>query len=105
MSDEKQVLIEKAFADGFLTALMQLEAQILSTYAKKVLQIDKAVDFLNASSDDRLKVLQEKVQLGSLLNFIGKLRNVVTNTMDGKPANEEKPNANTAQMDGGVILQ
>lgn len=103
MSDEKQMLIEKAFADGFITALAQLEAQILSKYAKDILDIKSAVDFLNASPEDRLKVLQQPMQVGSLMSFIEKLKTVVQSVMDGKPAEEKS--TETPANESGVILQ
>lgn len=104
MSDDKNMLIERAFADGFFTALTQLETQILSKYAKDLLNIEKAVDFLNAPADDRLKVLTAQMQVGSLLSFIGKLKNVVKDVMNGKEPEENKA-VKPGQLDGGVILQ
>lgn len=104
MSDEKQVLIEKAFTDGFITALAQLESQVLSKYAKDVLNIDSAVNFLNASPEDKLKVLRTTMQVGSLINFIEKLKHVVKDSMDENPKKEKQP-ANSNKLDGGVILQ
>lgn len=91
----KQLDIKQIFADGYMTALAQLEGFLLQTFAKRILNIDKPEDFMKASEEDRKKVFDEKVSLGSVLTTVNRIREAVS-----KPANE-----NDKKLDSGVILQ
>lgn len=104
MSDITKKLLEKSFTDGYTTALSQLEVQILSVYAKKVLNIEKSEDFFNAKEEDRLKVLQETMQVGSVLSFIQKLKTIAKCVMEGKPVEELKAEQ-AEKTEPGIILQ
>lgn len=92
----KEIGIKQIFADGYMTALAQLEGFLLQTFSKRILNIDKPEDFMNASEEDRKKVFDEKIPLGSVLTTINRIREAVSNPTDKKADNK---------MDSGVILQ
>lgn len=90
----KQLDIKQIFADGYMTALAQLEGFLLQTFAKRILNIDKPEDFMKASEENRKKVFDEKISVGSVLATVNRIREAVS-----KPEKDDK------KLDGGVILQ